>query len=368
MGQSSRKRKATTLIVIDFYDHTRGGHFGSMLHWYAQEFLSRVDRVIVCTPEPRVAQELFTEREERLGFTALPPKNDEPSSINTLFDDLVHQYPDDQLAAFFMWGLDIFLLSRHSAARSKILWATFGTFSRAIRDAESKMASYEKLTLEFFKAHPDCVAIAQPDPFLNFQHQKVLTVIDAFVPELSLIPCALSKQIQEFGQGRMLIGVVGQLYGFRGVHEILNLAITNPDYRFVLAGRLFEDSMHPDYLQALQEGRFPNLLFLPGFIQEEAHLHDILASLDGILIDGRNYPNQSGICYKASNSWTSDVIQRFAVGHIYSTHQDPFREKWEQWLVSGGPERSQQTIYELDKLTNNAQSLDRICSRLFPSQ
>ncbi|MFC1831403.1 hypothetical protein ACFL0S_05230, partial [Thermodesulfobacteriota bacterium] len=49
-GQHLPKFPTKTLVLIDFYDHERGGHFGHWLAWFAVEFSRRFKSVLVLTP------------------------------------------------------------------------------------------------------------------------------------------------------------------------------------------------------------------------------------------------------------------------------------------------------------------------------
>ena len=54
------------IVLIDFYEHERGGHFGPWLYWFASEFAKRFDRVFISTPRPESTIQLFRKIENAL--------------------------------------------------------------------------------------------------------------------------------------------------------------------------------------------------------------------------------------------------------------------------------------------------------------
>src|SRR5512138_1191401 len=54
-------RSGRALALVDFHDHTRGGHFGHYIRWFARELSARFDEVYVVTPRPESTRALFAQ-------------------------------------------------------------------------------------------------------------------------------------------------------------------------------------------------------------------------------------------------------------------------------------------------------------------
>jgi len=185
----------------------------------------------------------------------------------------------------------------------------------------------------------------------------------------------LYKRIRAHGKGRFCVGAFGMITGIRCLNELLPLAQAQPDLRFVVAGKVMEETVAPELRPLLQEGALPNLLVLPGFIPTEEELNDAIAAADAVFIDGKKYPVQSGIVCKAieagrcvltprSNSWTNDFVLEWGAGIIYNSRSDPLAEAWARWKVNGGEERSRAASCFVRDPATVAACFDRVSSEL----
>jgi hypothetical protein len=159
------------------------------------------------------------------------------------------------------------------------------------------------------------------------------------------------------------------------VDELLRLAQAQQDVRFVLAGKLTLDTVHPGLRPLLADAVLPNLIVIPGFIDGEENLNAAIDAVDAVFIDGANYPVQSGIVCKAlhfgkwivtsdGDSWTRDIVAEYGVGIAYPSRDAPLAAEWEHWTRTEGPARSRHASADLTDPRKVADAFDAIVERL----
>lgn len=347
----STARNGRALALVDFHEHTRGGHFGSWLRWFAAEFAGRFDDVYVVTPDPALTRSLFREAAgsaPNLSFHRLPSRLRKTRDLEALRS--IGNARTQHLCVFVMWGYDLLDL-RSPRKPSSIPWAALTGLSWLQRGNSTPTASLEAKLLELFRASPSCRAFLQPDVYLNDGVEKAIWIPDLENIALPAQSTVRAGRIRAHAAGSFCVGAFGILVGRRCVDELVRLARAQPEVRFVLAGRIVEDSVDPDLRPLLRDGALPNLLVLPEFIPSEEELNDAIAATDAVFIDGRNYPVQSGIVCKAvhagrciltprSNSWTCDFVLEWRAGIVYEATSDPLAEAWARWKSDGGEARS----------------------------
>lgn len=365
---------AYTLAVIDFEDHRRGGHFGAWLRWFTTEFAARFDYVTVVTPNPRSSQSLFAAAPANVSFERLPKRFQATFDLGSLFKARrgANGPGAEHRRAFVMWGYD--LLSR-AVAPSPVPWAALGGMSWHKRGNSGAAAEMERELLSLFAESPACSAFFQPDGYLLVGTPKAVWIPD--VEDVAL-PARLSEPaatIRERRRAELSIGAFGNLYGRRCVDELLRLAQAQPGVQFVLAGKLVADTVDADLFPLLEDGALPNLVILPGFIEGEENLNAAIDAVDGVFIDGANYPVQSGIVCRAlhfgkwlvtssGDSWTSDLIADKGTGLTYQTTSDDLFAAWVEWKASGGERRSRKASEALRDPVAVAAAFDAIAERL----
>jgi len=318
-----------TLCLIDFHDHTRGGHFGAWLRQFTLEFSERFDRVAVLTPRPWLTASLFAGRPGRcprnILFLPLPRALARESRLSEL--GRIPALRKDKLHAFVMWGKDLKQRAPfHEAGR--IPWATLMGVSWAARGHDNGTARTEIELIKTFRGDGAYCGFLQPDNFLDEYHNESIWL--PFCEPISLpeTPTAQSIAVAKHAAGRRAIGFIGFLTGFRGLDEFLVLARDNPQTAFVAAGPLVRESVAPDKRHLLDAGALPNLLLIEGFIDEQEVLSSVVNAVDAVFIDGRAYPVHSSIVCRAlrlgkavvtttSDSWTADLVKRWGVGVQY---------------------------------------------------
>lgn len=98
------------------------------------------------------------------------------------------------------------------------------------------------------------------------------------------------------------IGVVGQLYGYRGVNKLISIVSKNRNLGIFLWGQAKWESVDPFkrfiLFRLIQKKR---KYILDKHFTSDAELNHAFTHLDAIYIDGANYPSPSGIAVRARN-------------------------------------------------------------------
>ena len=101
---------------------------------------------------------------------------------------------------------------------------------------------------------------------------------------------------------KITIGIVGQLYGYRGVNNLISIVSKNRRLRIFLWGQERWQSVNPLKRFALTFliGKKQKFL-LDKYLASDAELNHAFTHLDALYIDGANYPSPSGIAVRARN-------------------------------------------------------------------
>ena len=364
----------STLVLVDFHDHRRGGHYGAWLRWFADEFAARFEHVSIVTPRPRLSRGLFGPDPPRVSFHRLPRRLRRSFDLEAL-RRFGHRR-NGRVHVFVMWAYD--LLELDGGPPSDIPWAGLGGLSWLARGHAGDAADAERRVLELADASPTCRAIVHPDGYLRETPGNTVWVpgIDDFSLPATIGEPAMTISARK--RSELSVGAFGHLYGRRCVDELLRLAKVQPDVQFVLAGKLLPETVDAELRPLLDEGALPNLLVVPGFIESEENLNAAIAAVDAVFIDGRNYPVQSGVISKAirfgkcvltphSDAWTSDLIADRGVGLAYHSRDTPLLDAWRQWKESGGPDSARGASAELTNPRVIAAAFERIVERLVGS-
>lgn len=101
-------------------------------------------------------------------------------------------------------------------------------------------------------------------------------------------------------RNKQTIGVVGQLYGYRGSDKLIKYWIRRRSFNLYFAGRYFRSS-HSRIVQlaVLILSRFKIGFFKLSWISDSKMLNHHIKHLDALYIDTKSYPQPSGICIRA---------------------------------------------------------------------
>ena len=117
--------------------------------------------------------------------------------------------------------------------------------------------------------------------------------------ELDSIPrecCSMPKS------SKKTIGIVGQLYGYRGVNNLISIVSRNRGLRIFLWGQERWQSVDliKRFILSFLIGKQRQFI-LDKYLESDAELNHVFTHLDALYIDGTNYPSPSGIAVRARN-------------------------------------------------------------------
>ena len=372
-NKMSRSSKGTVLILIDLKEHTRGGHFGPWLKFFATEFVSRFDRVAIVTPNPNLTRGLFqkddVKKNDSLSFHKLPWRFKIVLALNYLAKKLASS--SEQVTFFLMWGDDLIRLLR---IKQDIQWATLSGISRIHRQPGDEKSNSEKALLSIVESDPNCRSFFQPDGYIKNPSSKAIWIpVIEDIQTLSL-PTILVEKIKRFRSDKITIGSFGILTGGRCLNALLELARCQPNVNFVIVGKINYRTVDKGLRADLIQGKRCNLFIHPYFLEAEEELNSAIEVVDGIFIDGENYVPHSGIVCKGlhfgkgiispiGNSWTNDVINE-GRGISYNDPTFDLQSKWTEWKNNGGPEKAMQKSAAMRSSLAVKQSFDQLTKSL----
>jgi hypothetical protein len=361
-GNSPPQDRKNAIAVIDFEVHTRGGHFGDWLVFFANEFAKRFDHVLVYTPDPVKTAGLFESapeaRRANITLAKLPQgkrrrlfsSRRKKCSLGEVFREAEKLAPSSRVCGFVTWGYDLEApetlvnLTAHP-------WATLVNPTWHERGFKNAAAQRDAELLKLLNSISQCVRMLWWDHFaISRKHSNVLWIPGRTQLQLASTQPPLVERIRAHAGDRFLIGSPGILTGPRGVNEMVRLAGRHPDIRFVLAGKLVRESVDPDLLSKLDAARPANLMLAEGYL-DEPQLNAVVKAADAFFIDGAAHPQHTSIAIKAlffgkclltteSNSWMRDVIQKWDAGVVYTNRDMDLTAAWQQWRSSGGPDNA----------------------------
>ncbi len=372
---SAERREGRALALLDLHPHTRGGHFGAWLRWFATELASRFDEVLVVTPSPRETRALFAAdgcERPKITFHRLPRRLRSRLDLEVLRD--LEGARRRNLAAFVMWGYDLVAL-RPASSPSTVPWGALGGVSWLARTDGQGAADLERQLQALFDGSPAFRAFVHPDAYVAARFPKGIVVPD--IEDVGLPPAVTerARRIRAHAGGRFSVGAFGMISGYRCLDELLPLAQVQPEVRFVVAGKIAMPTVAPELRHLLEPGALPNLLVLPGFIPTEEELNEAIAAVDALFVDGRRYPVQSGIVVKGvhfgrcvltprSCSWTSDFVAEHGVGITYADRTEALADAFARWRADGGEARSRRASAAVRNPRDVAASFDRLVREL----
>jgi len=109
---------------------------------------------------------------------------------------------------------------------------------------------------------------------------------------------------------RPLIGVVGQLYGYRGVTNVIRIALTRPNLSFILWGSGRWSSVKKIDKFLLSKVIPKRRLFVSDdYKSTDSELNHVFKHIDALYIDGSRYPNPSGIVTRARHFGIPTLVE-----------------------------------------------------------
>ena len=221
------------------------------------------------------------------------------------------EYPNSKIHIHHEWAHDLSFMEINQIssvlAEFDVTWSTHVATSQALRRKTG--AAHRRISelMSILSQQTNLVNLWTWDTeFHNFRFKgkTLLGLEDRQATKVDLETCvicrdnAVSPSYNKISH-RGLIGLVGQLYGYRGVDLVVNLALFNPDRKFLLAGKLMPESLKISSYVNLVEKPLPNIILRDEYFEKSESLNHILCHLSALVIDTKRYPEPSGIATRA---------------------------------------------------------------------
>ena len=204
------------------------------------------------------------------------------------------------------WMLDIeFLITEfdQALANEGITWSSLGHLSPIFREASIVIEDH--WFIRKIRATTALKFILVWDEFLNKKSQYLDDFIVA-IPDYQntneiASTCVLCDEVSFNNLKKPIVGVVGQLYGYRGSERLLKKWNRfGAGFTPLLAGNYFRDShSHKTQKKIKKFGKLKKIVFHPNFISSDSELNHIITHCDAIYIDTISYKVSSGIAQRA---------------------------------------------------------------------
>jgi glycosyltransferase involved in cell wall biosynthesis len=379
------------LAIVDFEPARRGGHFREWSAIIARAASQSVDCVgvyvadfdsipieISNTPyDSRTTADIFLFDLETV-LPAYLQGAPNASKLSYIATHLVDCSRCDSAAAFVLWAFDLSMQN----IPSPVPWGGIGVLSAWARHVSTDSTPLESDLYSFARKDRHCRALLVWDKFVS---EMNLISRDSrpreaeskvyYLPDLEEVSISACDYVPRGGP--LTVGLVGVLWGYRGVNLLAGILEHNEDMQGLIAGQPKPESYSTSADDLLAKGRI-------GLGETErrmsnAEFNEAIAELDALVLDARAYPPPSGVALRAlacgrcliaseGPSWTNDVIARYQCGLIV----DPSRlnglsERVRLFYESGGSERCIRAARDLMNQDEFAQCVGQAIGRLFDS-
>jgi hypothetical protein len=247
-----------------------------------------------------------THNEFRTETCNMPPQAENSLKISLLKEFILRNKIDH---IFFPWFHDIQdEWSMVDAAIPKTLtYSGLAALSHAYRGSKNyaTLISIENSSkvLDGLKTHPRAIGCLTWDPLVIKKNEgrKFFSLLPDFQDlNLGTVPSEVQSMLENES---LKLGLMGQLFSYRGFSYLISLAIRNPRVKFYAIGKrhLVFSGFRRHYEQLLWKimQLLPNVFIYDNYIDEGRNLNSIIASMDVVLLDTRNYPASSGIVIRS---------------------------------------------------------------------
>ena len=226
------------------------------------------------------------------------------------FEVMVHDIENDYMKYH---GQHLHLEWIHDLSQSQIIkfdllankydfkWSSHMAISQALRNCEGSSKKTIKTLFDSLLTLKKLTAIWSWDTqfdrriYGNFQ---ILGVPDFQPLDLQPITCSLCDHGSGLGKKFKGAGLVGQLFGYRGVDLIVSMAQKQKDRNFLLLGKQYADTFKPKTRRFLNS-KPSNLILIDEYFETDNELNHAINHLSCLIIDTRRYPEPSGIALRA---------------------------------------------------------------------
>jgi hypothetical protein len=377
------------LAIIDFEPAARGGHFREWSAIIGRAASRGVDCVgiyvvglesvpieVAANPfDPKTTGDIILFDLE----TVLPGhlKNaSNASKLSFIMSHLVNCSGCDNVAAFVLWAFDLSTQNNPTAAP----WGGIGVLSAWARSVVTDSTKLESELYQFAREDKNCRVLLVWDKFVldmppiaRCKSPSEMNCKIRYLPDLEDV--VISSQDYVPRSGTLKIGLVGMLWGYRGVNLLAAILEKNEDIDGYVAGQLKPDSFTALTGRFLAKGRI-SLGQTEQWISNAAFNKEI-SEVDALVIDARSYPPPSGVALRAlaygrciiaspGPSWTNDVIARYQCGLIVDPLRlDGLSDRIRLFYESGGSQRCRKAANDLMSQEEFSKCLGQAIDALF---
>lgn len=359
------------LAIVDYYPTSRGGHFHSWFEKIIRCAMHHVDFIGVYAsghssmPLGITSELTFKNTDPDVVFfdieqLFLPPRiYSNTSKLNLLASHIANFSACDNVAVFVMWSFDLL----DSFEEPAIPWSGIGVLSALGRNIKTDSYDHESRLLDLVEKNTFCKNLLLWDSYIV---DSKISSKSIFIPDIENIKQSENPpNISKIDHRK--IGLVGQLWGYRGVDLLIQIIACNPDVSGLLSGVLKQDSLSNEALEYIKHKPL-NLTINNKFYETDCEVNSEISKLGALVIDGEKYPCPSGIALRAmslgrcvissrGSSWINDVINEYNCGLIVdSSHFKNLHELISAFYDNGGSFRAS----EAAKILMNEEKLS-IC-------
>jgi glycosyltransferase involved in cell wall biosynthesis len=343
---------AKALAIIDFYPASRGGHFREWPSIIARSASEHFDVVGIYVSgldsmPTELSEEVLLNSETAdtvlFDIDSIVASNSLPQAASLLnarktdviAEHLIHFTGADEVYLFIMWAFD---LLDHSGCFCKWPWVGIGVQSAYLRSVHSDSYTVEAALNAYVEEDYHCRGLILWDKFAAAASgsRKML-----YVPDKVEAPIKVPHNVDN--NKELMVGIVGLLYGYRGVDFAARLALNNRSVKFRFAGPAKMESWSAETREFISTCR-ANLI--DQWLTNQ-QIIELLMSLDALILDARNYPPPSAIALRAlslgrclvvteGSSWLNDIIRENGCGIIVNGDSNNLKEQIEEFYKTGG--------------------------------
>jgi hypothetical protein len=180
-------------------------------------------------------------------------------------------------------------------------WSSHMAISQAVRNNNGSSKKTVKALFKCLMTMSRLTAVWSWDSEFDrksYGNFRIFGVPDIQSLVVKPMKCLLCVQAEKSGRFIKFVGLVGQLYGYRGVDHITTLARKYKDTEFLLWGKKFANTYKPKTIDFLNS-KPKNLVLIDEYFETDYQLNHAINHLSCLIIDTSRYPEPSGIAVRA---------------------------------------------------------------------
>lgn len=370
------------LAIIDVHTSKRGGHFAEWQVIMTSSALPYFDTVaLYCYGVDDKLIEFIKQKKSNKNHADLI-MFDLKTTFNNTFTELSGPEKASRIIEHFsayggcsnlflcnMWAFDFLDASHETTTRIGVPWVGIGSQSAFYRGCVTDAAKAETRLHSYMLQDAECRALLVWDIFVaNSDKTGKLLALPNIASEVTK---GCRVRLTEVPK---TIGLIGTLYGYRGVDLGVELISLNSSMMLLLAGVAKQETWLPQTIVTVQSKA--NQIKLHDEWLSESKIDEYIQELDAFVVDAAQYPHPSAFALKALSagrcliaprapSWSNDVIESFGCGIIVDPSScSNLKERLIEFYVSGGTKRCVEAYRQLNNDEFVATCFDAVWTRL----